>query len=404
VSRAIISFRDAHKVFPGRGRGPEVRAVDGVTLDVVEGEVFGVIGYSGAGKSTLVRLINALETTTAGSVVVDGTDLTGLSEARLRAVRAGIGMVFQQFNLLSSRSVAGNVAYPLEVAGWPREKRRARVAELLEFVGIADKAEVYPRQLSGGQKQRVGIARALATNPRILLADEATSALDPETTQDVLALLQRVNRELGVTVVVITHEMDVVRTICDRVAVMEHGKVVELGDSYQVFSAPQRPVTRRFVSTALKDRPSAEVLGRLRQRHPGRIVTVGVDEVAGSSAVITRTLREHGVDGTVVYGGITEVAERPYGSLTLELVGPDDGVAAAVSALRAVTDVVDLGTAAEPQEDPSLAVVDSAVVEPVRATPGSTGRRPDGGLVSADRQTPGGGPLGGATGLVEGND
>ncbi|MCA5894340.1 ATP-binding cassette domain-containing protein [Isoptericola sp. NEAU-Y5] len=351
----IISFREAAKIFPGR-KGAEVRAVDGVTLDIRAGEIFGVIGYSGAGKSTLVRLVNALERTTGGAVVVDGTDLTGLSEARLRPVRAGIGMIFQQFNLLSSRTVAGNVAYPLEVAGWPRARRRERVRELLDFVGIADKADVYPAKLSGGQKQRVGIARALATNPKILLADEATSALDPETTHDVLALLQRVNRELGITVVVITHEMDVVRSVCDRVAVMEHGKVVELGDAYQVFSAPRQDVTRRFVSTALKDRPSPAVIARLRARHTGRIVTVGVDDVSGSSAHVTHVLREHGVDGTIVYGGITEVAERPYGSLTLEIVadgaaGDDPRVEAAVAGLRAVTDVVDHGTARDPLDD-----------------------------------------------------
>ncbi|GAA4730889.1 methionine ABC transporter ATP-binding protein [Isoptericola chiayiensis] len=352
MSEPIIRFRDAVKEFPGRGRGGRrsapVRAVDGVTLDVAAGEIFGVIGYSGAGKSTLVRLVNALEATTAGSVTVDGTDLTGLSESALRPVRAGIGMIFQQFNLLSSRTVAGNVAYPLEVAGWSRADRYARVRALLEFVGIADKADVYPSKLSGGQKQRVGIARALATNPTILLADEATSALDPETTADVLALLQRVNRELGITVVVITHEMEVVRSICHRVAVMEAGRVVELGDAYRLFSAPQHPVTRRFVASALRDVPTTAVLERLRERHAGRIVTVRVDEVAGSSAQVTRVLAEHGVGGTIVYGGITEVAERPYGSLTLELTGDDAAVHAALDGLRAVTAVVDHGTAAAP--------------------------------------------------------
>ncbi|MCK0116439.1 methionine ABC transporter ATP-binding protein [Isoptericola sp. S6320L] len=355
MSQPIISFRDAVKEFPGLGgrrrarrSAPAVRAVDGVTLDIAAGEIFGVIGYSGAGKSTLVRLVNALETTTAGSVVVDGTDLTGLSEARLRPVRAGIGMIFQQFNLLRSRTVAGNVAYPLEVAGWSRTDRDARVAELLAFVGIADKAAAYPSALSGGQKQRVGIARALATNPKILLADEATSALDPETTADVLALLQRVNRELGITVVVITHEMEVVRSICHRVAVMERGRVVELGDAYRVFSAPQQPVTRRFVASALRDQPSAAVLDRLRERHSGRIVTVRIDEVSGSSAQVMEVLADRGVHGTIVYGGITEVAERPYGSLTLELSGDDAAVHAALAGLRAVTSVVDHGTAALP--------------------------------------------------------
>jgi D-methionine transport system ATP-binding protein len=399
VSEPIISFRDVVKEFvpPGRRRGDVVRAVDGVTLDVQAQEIFGVIGYSGAGKSTLVRLVNALETATSGAVVVDGVDLTGLSEARLRPVRAGIGMIFQQFNLLSSRTVAGNVAYPLEVAGWSRDRRRERVRELLDFVGIAEKADVYPSKLSGGQKQRVGIARALATNPKILLADEATSALDPETTADVLALLQRVNRELGITVVVITHEMDVVRSICHRVAVMEHGKVVELGDAYQVFSAPREAVTRRFVSTALKDRPSTAVLGRLRERHPGRIVTVGVDDVSGSSARVTHVLREHGVDGTIVFGGITEVAERPYGSLTLELVGDDAAVESALRGLQAVTDVVDHGTARAPRDDVS------AVVPPRGASErpdGADGVAPD---LPTSHRMPGGGLFGGPTGLVEGN-
>jgi D-methionine transport system ATP-binding protein len=397
ATSSIVRFEGASKVFPGRGRGAEVRAVDDVSLEIREGEIFGVIGQSGAGKSTLVRLINALERTTAGDVVVDGVALGALNEARLRPVRAGIGMVFQQFNLLASRTVAGNVAYPLEVAGWTRSRREARVAELLDFVGLSEKSGVHPSALSGGQKQRVGIARALATNPRILLADEATSALDPETTRDVLDLLQRVNRELGVTVVVITHEMDVVRSICHRVAVMDRGRVVEVGEAYQVFSAPAHDVTRRFVATALRDRPSPEVLARLRTRHAGHIVTVGVDEVAGSSAVLTRTLREHGVDGTVVFGGITEVAERPYGSLTVELVGEADAVEAAVAALRDVTWVDDYGTAASPRE------VTTGVVVRQEEVP-DTDRRD-----APDPRVPGhlrlgGGPFGGPTGYTEGNE
>lgn len=253
TSDTMVRFRDVTKVF-GTGSSA-VAAVDGVTLDIRAGEIFGVIGYSGAGKSTLVRLINALEPVTSGSVVVDGDEVSALGERDLRPVRASIGMIFQQFNLLSSRTVAGNVAYALKVAGWDKPCREARVAELLEFVGLSDKATAYPSQLSGGQKQRVGIARALATSPKLLLADEATSALDPETTRDVLALLRRVNAELGVTIVVITHEMDVVRSTCHRVAVMEHGKVVEVGEVYDVFSAPQASATKKFVGTALRDRP-----------------------------------------------------------------------------------------------------------------------------------------------------
>ena len=367
----LVSFRATTKEFPAAAG--TVRAVDGVTLDIAAGEVFGVIGYSGAGKSTLVRLINALEPLTSGEIVVDGRSVAGLGERDLRALRADIGMIFQQFNLLSSRTVAGNVAYPLEVAGWPRARRTARVAELLEFVGLTDKARQYPSQLSGGQKQRVGIARALATSPKLLLADESTSALDPETTQDVLNLLARVNRELGVTVVVITHEMDVVKYVCDRVAVMEGGKVVEHGDVYQVFAAPGHPATRRFVGTALRDRPSPAALERLRRRHPGRMVTVGVREDGAAATDLTRALREHPVEGTVVYGGITEIAERPYGSLTLELAGTEEQIAAFVADLARTTSVLDLGTAAAPLADPD------AVGPRASTDPAPTTSRPDAG-------------------------
>ena len=351
----IISFREAVKVFPGTRRRPEVRAVDGVSFDIRAGEIFGVIGWSGAGKSTLVRLINALERTTSGTVIVDGVDLAGLSEARLRPVRRGIGMIFQQFNLLASRTVAGNVSYALEVAGWPKAERAARVAELLEYVGMSEQAGARPHQLSGGQRQRVGIARALATSPRILLADEATSALDPETTRDVLALLRKVNRELGITVVVITHAMSVVRAICDRVAVMEQGKVVELGETYSVFTAPQAALTRRFVSGALGDRPAGEALAALRARCPGRLVTVGVGEEGSGPAF--RVLAEHRVSGAVVFGGITQVGERPVGALTLELDGALADVDAAVAALARVCDVEDLGPATAPTAAAPAAVV-----------------------------------------------
>ena len=363
-----IELRGVSKTF-GDGDGA-VHAVDDVSLTVRAGEIFGVIGYSGAGKSTLVRLVNALETVTAGSVLVEGTDLTGLPERKIRGIRARIGMIFQQFNLLSSRTVAGNVAYPLKVARWPKEKRVARVAELLEFVGLSDKARAYPRQLSGGQKQRVGIARALATSPTILLADEATSALDPETTRDVLSLLRRVNAELGITIVVITHEMEVVRSICDRVAVMEHGKVVEVGDVYDVFSAPQADAAQRFVGTAMHDRPSPDALARLRERHPGRLVTVGVREGTSTGTQLFRLLREHEVDGAVVFGGISEVGQRPFGSLTVELVAPDERIVTFLAALREHADVVDLGTAERPIDDPRAL---RAAKDPQGERPGADG-------------------------------
>ncbi|WP_454301796.1 methionine ABC transporter ATP-binding protein [Salana multivorans] len=348
MATPIVSLRGVSKVFPGRGAGSAVHAVEDVTLDVLEGEVFGIIGYSGAGKSTLVRLINALEFATSGTITVAGTEITGLPERKLRKVRAGIGMIFQQFNLFTSRTVSGNVAYPLRLAKVPRAERERRVAELLDFVGLADKASAYPSQLSGGQKQRVGIARALATSPRLLLADESTSALDPETTNDVLALLRRVNSELGITVVVITHEMDVVRALCHRVAVMERGRVVELGDAYQVFANPTHPATARFVGSALHDTPSPAVLDRLRHRHPGRLVLVRMKSDGGSGGYLTRTLREFDVEGSIIYGGISEVAERPFGSLTLELVGAPDRVEALVAHLTTSAGATDLGTAANP--------------------------------------------------------
>lgn len=335
----MVSLRNVSKEFTA-GAAP-VRAVDNVSLEIQRGDVFGIIGYSGAGKSTLVRLINALETATSGTIVVDDVPVTGRTERELRPARARIGFIFQQFNLLSSRTVAGNVAYPLRVARWSKERREARVAELLEFVGLSDKARQYPDQLSGGQKQRVGIARALATSPALLLADEATSALDPETTRDVLDLLRRVNTELGVTIVVISHEMSVVSYLCNRVAVMDEGRVVEQGDVYDIFASPQQTVTRRFISTALHDRPSPDVIERLRLRHPGRIVTVAVRDTGGSGTLLTERLRAHGVDGSIVYGGITDIGARPIGSLTLELVGANTDIDALLASLREQTDVVE---------------------------------------------------------------
>jgi D-methionine transport system ATP-binding protein len=344
---AMVELRGVTKDFVDGRR--TVRAVDDVSLDVGRGEVFGVIGYSGAGKSTLVRLVNALERPTSGTVTVDGTTISGLPERRVRPVRAGIGMIFQQFNLLSSRTVAGNVGYPLAVAGWSRERRAARIDELLDFVGLADKADQRPSQLSGGQKQRVGIARALATSPALLLADEATSALDPETTRDVLDLLRRVNAELGVTIVVITHEMSVVSYLAQRVAVMDAGKVVELGDVYDIFANPRQEITRRFIATALHDRPREDVVARLRERHAGRIVTVAVAEPSASTTLVTDRWQAHGLRSEIVYGGVTEVGARPLGSLTFELVGDPDAIDAAIAEVAGHTEVVDHGTAAAPR-------------------------------------------------------
>ena len=338
----LVELTDVHKTFPAaRGRTP-VEAIRGVDLTVEAGEIVGIVGYSGAGKSTLVRLVNALETTTSGSVRVDGREITGLKERELREVRLGIGMIFQQFNLFRSRTVWGNIAYPLEVAGVPKAEQNARISDLLHFVGLADKAHSHVEELSGGQKQRVGIARALATSPKLLLADEATSALDPETTQEVLALLRRVNRELGITIVVITHEMDVVRSLAHRVVVMEAGRIVEEGPVVRVLSDPQQPVTRRFVSTIVDDEPGVEALAALHARHSGRFVKLAFrgDHVRQSD--VFAVLLEHGVRFELVFGGIEEVQGETFGNLTLALDGDPAAVEAAVAAVRALVPTKEL--------------------------------------------------------------
>ncbi|QLD11006.1 methionine ABC transporter ATP-binding protein [Microbacterium oleivorans] len=329
----LIRLSGVTKSFPPSAKGGEpVVAVDAVDLEIAAGTVCGIVGYSGAGKSTVLRLVNALETPTSGSVEIDGRDITGLGERDLRALRGDIGMIFQQFNLFDSRTVAGNVSYPLEVAGRARAEVKERVAELLEFVGLSGKARNYPEQLSGGQRQRVGIARALATNPRILLADEATSALDPDTTQEVLALLKRVNTELGVTILVITHEMEVVRSIADRVVVMEHGRIIESGDVFDVLSAPQQAATRRFVASIIDEVPRGDKLAALRRRHPGRIVTFTIRDGDATQAGVFAALSAHGVRFELIHGGINDIRGRVFGHLTLALSGGEADVASAIVA------------------------------------------------------------------------
>lgn len=243
----MIELIDVSKTFTLDNK--EVHAVKDVSVTIEEGEIFGVIGYSGAGKSTLVRCINMLERPTSGQVVIDNVDLTTLEERHLRRQRQNIGMIFQQFNLLSSRTAYQNVEFPLKNLGYSKASRKEKVNSLLELVGISEKANAYPSELSGGQKQRVAIARALATDPAILLCDEATSALDPQTTKSILKLLKEVNKKLGITIVIITHEMDVIKEICNRVAVMEDGRVVELNDVVSVFSNPEAQITKEFISS-----------------------------------------------------------------------------------------------------------------------------------------------------------
>jgi D-methionine transport system ATP-binding protein len=325
---AAVRIESVHK------RYGDVSALEDVSLEVDAGGILGVIGYSGAGKSTLVRLINGLERPTSGRVFVGDAEITALPERELRLVRRNIGMIFQQFNLFRSRTVAGNVAYPLQVARMRRAERDARVARLLDFVGLLDKAHAYPEQLSGGQKQRVGIARALATDPGLLLADEATSALDPETTADVLALLRRVNRELGVTVVLITHEMEAIKAIAQQVVVMDAGRIVEQGTLYDVFGAPSTPAAARFVRSVLHDRPTGSTLERLRQAHPGRLVTVRVTDEPGLTGAVSRAFASRSLQNELVFGGIGELGARSVGALTYALTGADSAIDEALGELR----------------------------------------------------------------------
>jgi len=339
----LIELKGVSKTFPASRKGGEpVHAVRDVDLSVEAGEIVGIVGYSGAGKSTLVRLVNALEPTTSGSLVVDGIDLTTLPERQLQKVRLEIGMIFQQFNLLQSRTVWGNVAYPLEVAKVPKAEHQRRISDLLNFVGLADKAHAWPEELSGGQKQRVGIARALATSPKILLADEATSALDPETTVEVLRLLKRVNTELGITILVITHEMDVVKTIADRVVVMEEGRIVEQGPVFDIFSRPEHPATRQFVSTLVDAVPDAVALDGLRRSHPGRLLTLSFRDESVSQSAVFAEIIGRGVEFELVFGGIEDVRGRSFGHLTLELRGDATAVDEAVAAVSGLVETTEV--------------------------------------------------------------
>jgi len=321
----VIRLIDVHKSYRVAGR--EVPALHPFSLDIASGEAFGIIGLSGAGKSTLIRLINLLERPSGGRIEIDGTDLTALAEPELRAARRRIGMIFQHFNLLESRTVAANVAFPLQLAGARDPARIAqRVAALLERVGLAEHRDKYPSQLSGGQKQRVGIARALASEPSIQLCDEATSALDPQTTAAVLDLLAGIRRELGLTIVLITHEMDVVRRLADRVAVLEAGHIVEQGAVADVFLHPAHPTTRRFVAAARPELPAAADM-------PGRLLRLSFRGTAATTPVLARIARNTGVDFNILAGRIDRIGDLPCGQLTLALSG--ERLEAALDELRA---------------------------------------------------------------------
>ncbi|WP_263225972.1 methionine ABC transporter ATP-binding protein [Pseudomonas alabamensis] len=316
----MIEFQDVHKTYRVGGR--DIPALQPTQLVIEDGQVYGLIGHSGAGKSTLLRLINRLEAPTGGRIIVDGEDVTAFDANQLRRFRQQVGMIFQHFNLLASKTVADNVALPLTLAGeLSRGEIDQRVNELLARVGLADHARKYPAQLSGGQKQRVGIARALATRPKILLCDEATSALDPQTTASVLQLLAEINRELKLTIVLITHEMDVIRRVCDRVAVMDAGRIVEQGAVADVFLHPVHPTTRRFVQ---EDEQVDEGEQRDDFEHvPGRIIRLTFQGEATYAPLLGTVARETGVDYSILAGRIDRIKDVPYGQLTLAVTGGD---------------------------------------------------------------------------------
>ncbi|OAT80559.1 methionine ABC transporter ATP-binding protein [Bacillus sp. MKU004] len=318
----MITISDVKKIYQSKA-GP-ISAVDGVNLSVKEGEIFGVIGYSGAGKSTLIRMLNGLEVPTEGTINVGGQAVSTIKGKKLREARQSIGMIFQHFNLLWSRTVIDNIQFPLEIAGVPKKERVNRANELLTLVGLEGRGDAYPAQLSGGQKQRVGIARALANNPRVLLCDEATSALDPQTTDSILDLLVDINKRLGLTIVLITHEMHVIKKICHRVAVMENGKVAELGDVLEVFRNPQQQVTKRFVKEVSEDQDSDEVIEQLIKEYPtGKVLKFTFVGESTGQPLITSLIRKFDLEVNILQGQISQTQKGAYGTLFVHLDGEE---------------------------------------------------------------------------------
>src|SRR5580698_4153818 len=336
--RPIIAFAGVSKVYPARHESAEVVALHDIDLQVPPGAIVGVIGKSGAGKSTLIRLINGLERPTSGHVLVNGTDVTALGERDLREARRSIGMIFQHFNLLSSRTAFENIALPLEIAGFPSSEIAGVVEPLLAMVGLSDKRDRYPAELSGGQKQRVGIARALATKPKVLLSDEATSALDPETTDQILSLLKTINAELKLTIVFITHEMSVVKKLADRVAVLESGRIVEQGTTYEIFAHPRHDTTRRFVGSITGGRAPEWLLAKLKpEGGPGDVAILRIVFAGGEAdqPVLSRLARTLGVDVNILHGQVETIAGHPFGTLFISVSSDPETLREVIAQLRA---------------------------------------------------------------------
>lgn len=332
----MIRLENVSKTFTDSNK--EVHAVNNVSLTINDGDIFGIIGFSGAGKSTLVRCINLLEKPTEGKVFVDDAEITALSGKDLRKARKKIGMIFQHFNLMPSRTIFGNVAYPLRGSGFSKEEIKEKVHHLLELVGISEKENAFPSQLSGGQKQRVAIARALANDPSILLCDEATSALDPQTTKSILKLLQQLNQTLGITVVVITHEMAVVKEICNRVAVMDHGDVVEEGEVFHVFASPKEPLTRSFIKTTSNLQKIEELIAAdspvVATKKGELIVRLTYVEKNTSEPLISTVTQKFGIILNIVFADVEIVQNAPIGGTVAIVSGEGSRIDEALQYLR----------------------------------------------------------------------
>ena len=332
----MIDLSHIEKIYDSPS-GP-VKAIKDISLHINKGEIYGIIGLSGAGKSTLVRCINLLERPTSGKVTVDGQDITAMSESQLRQARKSIGMIFQHFNLLSSATVYDNVAFPLKLVNAPKEKIDKKVRELLELVGLANKADQYPSQLSGGQKQRVGIARALASEPKILLCDEATSALDPQTTKAILELIKDINAKLKLTVVVITHEMQVIKDICDKVAVIDKGVIAEKGRVLDVFTNPQQPITKEFISVLLSNDLPVGFREREVRQEPFQnsmlLIRITFIGESANEPIISKLIKSFALDVDILFGSLDDIKDVPFGRLIISLDGEQDEVERALAYVK----------------------------------------------------------------------
>lgn len=332
----MIELQNVEKTY--YGKASDIHALNKTNLNINAGEIFGVIGQSGAGKSTLIRCINMLEVPTGGRVIVDGKDLTAMNESELRKARQSIGMIFQHFNLLASRTVYQNIAFPLEIQGLSSEDIRSKVEPLLELVGLVDRRDHYPSQLSGGQKQRVGIARALASSPKVLLCDEATSALDPQTTKSILDLLKDINKRMNLTIVMITHQMQVVKEICDRVAVIENGYIIEEGTMFELFTNPKTPTTKDFIKSInnVELPPILKNVPISKEYMEGGKLLLRLSFIGSSAGdpLISSLVKNFDVDVNILYGNIDSIKETPYGTLLIEVSGGRNSIKSALTYLH----------------------------------------------------------------------